>query len=652
MTELLITSYTMPSASMGQDNPLPDLQKNNDAHANIKFDETAISPEESQYMGWGRVNGILPYTLRDGYDRNQKLREWKAVILQNDFLKATFLPELGGRLWSLLDRVTGRELLHKNPVFQPCNLALRNAWISGGVEWNVGIIGHTPFTVDPLFTETLTLDDGTPVLRMYQYERVRHLVYRVEALLPDNQKQLLVQVTVDNAGDSDTAAYWWSNIAVDEREDVRVIVPARRAYRYGYGGMLTKVSVPHVEDMDASRPTTIPHSVDFFFDIEENQRRFIAALDREGYGLCQASTDLLRGRKLFVWGMGIGGRNWQHFLSTPDSAYIEIQAGLARTQLEHIPMPGGFRYQWTEAYGALQADPEVVHGEDWNAAVSVVEAGLEGLLPRASLEAWERNISAQLANRRGQLIQQGDGWAALEARLCGDTFRAMGLRFPARAMKTAEREWLALLTNGALPCPDPLALPKGYQVNNRWMKLLKESIASGKGDHWYANYHLGVMHAYRNEAEDARKAFERSLEQARSPWALRCVAVLLFQCDEKERAADLMLEAVAMKPQRHLALEALRILSEANRYADIERVCASLPKPLQRLGRLKAILADALLELGRLAQAERILLSDFEMADVREGEVKLTDLWFKLCALKGISIEDNPPPKHLDFRMR
>ena len=652
MTELSISSYTMPSASMGRDNPLPDLQRNIDSSANIKFDETAISADESRYMGWGRVNGILPYTIRDGYDRGQKPRAWKAVTLQNNFLKAMFLPELGGRLWSLTDCTTGRELLHRNPVFQPCNLALRNAWISGGVEWNVGIIGHTPFTVDPLFAESLRLEDGTPALRLYQYERMRHLVYRVEALLPEDSRHLLVRITVENAGDSDTATYWWSNIAVDEREDVRVIVPACRAYRYGYGGNLTKVPVPYLEEMDASHPTTIPQSMDFFFDIEDGRRRFIAALDRDGYGLCQTSTDILRGRKLFVWGMGAGGRNWQSFLSRPGSAYIEIQAGLARTQLEHIPMPGGFRYQWMEAYGALKADPAVVHGPDWEAAVSCTEAALEALLPRVALEMWEQKTSPQLENRRGRLFQFGDGWAALEMRLCGGAFRGMGLRFPARSMGAAEREWLVLLTDGALPCPDPLLLPKGYQVNDRWMKLLTESIVSGKGDHWYANYHLGVMHAYRNQVEDARKAFERSLEQARSPWALRCLAVLFSQSEEKERAAELMLEAVAMKPQRHLALEALRVLLEAGRYADVERVASSLPMAIRKLGRLKVILADALLELGRLAEAELLLLGDFEMADVREGEVKLTDLWFKLCERKGVSAEENPPPKHLDFRMR
>jgi Domain of unknown function (DUF5107) len=50
----------------------------------------------------------------------------------------------GGRLWSLVHKPTGRELLHRNPNFWPANLALRNAWVAGGVEWNLGTIGHSP----------------------------------------------------------------------------------------------------------------------------------------------------------------------------------------------------------------------------------------------------------------------------------------------------------------------------------------------------------------------------------------------------------------------------------------------------------------------------------------------------------------------------
>lgn len=666
MATLTMEAYVMPSASMGIDNPLPDIHARKDLHASIPIDEETVSPEESKYMGWGRVNGILPYTIQDGYNRIKKPRVWKAAVLRNAYLEATFLPQLGGRLWSLIDRTTGKELLHRNPVFQPCNLALRNAWISGGVEWNVGLIGHTPFTVDDLHAQALTLSDGTPVLRMYQYERVRHLVYRVEALLPEDSRQLIVRVRIDNAGDADTAVYWWSNIAVDEREDVRVLVPADKAFRFGYGGKLAKVDVPHYQGWDISHTTQIPQAVDFFFDIPKGHRRWIAALNPEGYGLFQTSTDVLTGRKLFVWGMGKGGRNWQTFLAEPGCAYLEIQAGLAHTQLEHLPMAGGQTIAWTEAYGALSADGAAVTGEDWGRATQAAEAAMEAALPRADLEAWDKRLAEELDGLQGRTVHRGDGWGYVESQICGEGFRAPGLRFSPRNAGPAEAEWLALLRDGALPCPDPALPPKGYQVNDRWMRVLADSIASGKSDHWYGHYHLGVMQAYRMDFEAAKASFERSLAHARSCWALRCLAVIAKREGNLDQAAEWMLEAMERKTQRQLALEAIRTLVDAKRYDDALRASDALPPRLKRLGRMKVMRAEALLATDRLAQAERLLRGRIELTDVREGEVALTDLWFDLCAKKlakaqGVAVDDAiraqakaecPPPAHLDFRMR
>ncbi len=351
MSTLTITKYTMPAASLGRENPLPDLKSVADAHAKIEIDETTVSREESQYMGWGRVNTILPYTIQDGYNRSRRSRAFKAFVLENEYLRATFLPQLGGRLWSLFDKEKERELLHVNPVFQPCNLALRNAWISGGVEWNVGMIGHTPFTVDDMACQQLALGDGTPVLRMFQYERVRHLFYRIDTFLPDGARELYVRVRIDNASKEDTAVYWWSNMAVNEGEDVRVVVPAEKAFRYGYGGKLAKVPVPYMTaeadklkgeaarlarenggtlDWDITRTTTLPQSMDFFFDVSRDARPFIAAPGKDGYGMCQTSTGELRGRKLFVWGMGTGGPPLAGIL-VPEGKCLYRTAGRACT---------------------------------------------------------------------------------------------------------------------------------------------------------------------------------------------------------------------------------------------------------------------------------------------------------------------------------
>ena len=666
MSTLIRQPFFMPGASMGQDNPLPDIKSMEDMHAKAPVDRTTVSEEEARYMGWGRVKGILPYTIRDGYDRVKRRRAFDSFVLENAHLKATFLPGLGGRLWSLVDKHTGRELLHVNPVFQPCNLALRNAWISGGVEWNCGIIGHTPFTVDPLFVRTKVLQDGTPVLSMYQYERVRRLVYRVEAMLPEDSRYLLVRVRIDNTTQEDTAVYWWSNIAVDERPDVRVVVPAEQAFHFGSEAGVHKVGVPQWEGQDLSYPAKLPYAMDFFFDLKDGQRRFITALGEDGYGLVQCSTAPQRGRKLFVWGNGKGGKHWQTFLSQPGSAYIEIQAGLARTQLEHLPMAGGATIGWLEAYGPLQTDPKKTQAPAWRTAVQETERALEQALPRAGFRKLDESVCAQMDREEGWgQVSMAEGWAALEQQERGKGFSARGLSFPAASVKGALRPWRQLLTKGVLPQADPLQAPASYQAGKGWYGRVKRSLKQPGGRHWYSLYQLGVLEAHQGNREEAAKAFRASIRLAPSPWAHWCLAVLHEQHGQMEDAARHALKAVALKPDRHVALEALRILHKAGQDEQAITLYDSLPRGIQSLGRAKASLIAACLATGDLRRAEKLLHGPLVVADVREGEVSLSALWYELMARKLAkekaeayapahleAVSGLTPPEHLDFRMK
>lgn len=682
MSTLTITTYTMPSASLGRENPLPDLKSVADAHAKIEIDETTVNPDEARYMGWGRVNTILPYTIQDGYDRTYRDHAFKAFVLENEYLKATFLPELGGRLWSLFDKEAGRELLHVNPVFQPCNLALRNAWISGGVEWNVGIIGHTPFTVDHMACQQLALSDGTPVLRMFQYERVRHLFYKLEAFLPDGARELYIRVRIDNATDEDTAVYWWSNMAVNEGEDVRVVVPADKAFRYGYGGKLAKVPVPYMTaeadklrgeaarlarenggrlDWDITRTTTLPQSMDFFFDVPKEARPFIAAPGKDGYGMCQTSTGELRGRKLFVWGMGTGGRHWQEFLAREGCAYIELQAGLAKTQLEHLPMKGGESISWLESYGAVQADPDAVQGEDYSAAVASVANALETVRPARVLEELHSQLKRELDGQNGEVLHSGMGFARAEKALLGDQFRTAGLSLDAMDLGPREEPWMTLAAGGGLSCPEPDEEPLSYQTGPAWEAALKDSIQKGDSNHWYGHYQLGVMYAAAGKDREAKEEFNRSLECARNPWALRCLAVLEDRAGNAVTAADLLWEAAERKPIRPLAVEALEMVSKTEQYQRMYDLMNKLPEEVRSQGRIKTFEILALLRTNRYEEAQTLLMSDIVLTDVREGDVLLTDLWFELMARRergsakeadlNWARENLKPPKHLDFRM-
>ena len=677
MSTLQKSTYVLPAASLGRENPLPDLKGAGDQHAKIVIDTETVSPQEARYMGWGRLHSILPYTIQDGYDREKKPTAIPSIELENAHLKAVFFPTLGGRLWSLFDKDAGRELLHCNPVFQPANLALRNAWFSGGVEWNCGIIGHTPFTCDDMACEALHLSDGTPVLRMYAYERVRSLFYRVEALLPDDARELYVRVRIDNALKKDTAVYWWSNMAVNEGENVRVIVPAQKAFRYGYGGKLSKVPVPYMDaeadklrgsaarlarenggvlHWDISHSTCLPQSMDFFFDVPDDARPFIAAVDENGYGMCQTSTHELRGRKLFVWGMGEGGRHWQAFLSQPGSAYIELQSGLARTQLEHLPMAAGESLSWLESYGPVHADPAACHGQSWQSAVDAVALALQARCPAEKLEALHARIKRELDGQTGCVLHKAQGYALCEKALLGNAFDPSGLSLSALSMGPGEESWMTLAKTGVFPCPDLLAEPLSYQISPAWEEALKAAVKSGASDHWYAHYQLAVMAHYRNQTDQARWEYETSLARAENPWALRGLALL-----DTEKAPDLLLRASRLMPIRPLVIETMEALEHAQRREEMLQFYASLPEGLQRDGRITVYYAAALLRTGQIDAAEKVLQSPIVLTDVREGNTLLTDLWFEAAAIRHAGKADDEslawaeehirPPKHLDFRM-
>ena len=196
---LRLEDYIMPAADLGELNPMPDINNVSYIHATFNVADS-LSAEEKKNIGKGKIDTIIPYLLRDGYNRELKERAFKSVVLENDFLKATFLPEVGGRLWSLYDKIEKRELLYVNKIFQPGNLAIRNAWFSGGIEFNVGIRGHNPLTCEPMFVTFSKDKDGEDVLSLYEYERKRGLVYSINARLKEDR--LLLTTIVENLSDS------------------------------------------------------------------------------------------------------------------------------------------------------------------------------------------------------------------------------------------------------------------------------------------------------------------------------------------------------------------------------------------------------------------------------------------------------------------
>ncbi|HET9127973.1 MAG TPA: DUF5107 domain-containing protein [Propionibacteriaceae bacterium] len=569
-----------------------------------------------------RYPTVLPYDRQAGYSRDVGAHRLRVATVGDERTTATFLLDLGGRLWSLV--VDGRELLYQSDPLMIGHLALRNAWFAGGTEWNLGFTGHWPLTCSPVFAGVVATPQGE-VLRLWEYERMLGLVWRIDVAVRDGV--LLVHPVLHNATSRTVPVYWWSNTAVPLYPDSRVIVPASDAWFYDEQSLLEVVAVPG--DPDASRPARHPRAADHFFRL--SGRPWMMAVDGAGTGLGQASTDRLPGRKLFRWGEGAGGRHWQRWLAPEGRGYLEIQAGLATTQLEHLPLPAGETWEWTEAYGAVS--PGAPAQGDWHTAVDAGRAAIDAMIDPHRLEREHTDFAA-IRDHQPTVVATGSGWGALQV-AAGSRLGA-GTPFPEDTLGPDQRPWLDLATGAGLP--DAGDVPSAV-TGDPWRSLL----AAHEG--WRERYLRALIAIADGDTGTAVPLLRASLAEHPSWQALRALAVL---SPEPERG-DLLLLACRTRPSAPLVIETLQALYEAGRGGDMLTLLDDLDPSLRHLPRVRLAEARAAVLLGDAARAGAILDDGrLEVPDLREGEDSLASLWDDY---QGVSGGSAPLPGAYDFRM-
>jgi Domain of unknown function (DUF5107) len=638
-----LTTVERPQAALGPCSPLPLLDP---PGAPVEIVGSDVPAEIVRRSREGLPSSLLPYLAQDDYTRDLTIRPLRVAVLENEALRATVALDLGGRLLSLYDHQADRELLYVNPVVQPANLALRNAWISGGIEWNIGTRGHSPTTMDTLHAAHVDGPDGEPVLRLWEWERIRGVVFQVDLHLPSSSAVLLAHVRIRNVNDTATPMYWWTNAAVPITPDTRVLAPAVRAFRTEYPNTLRVAGVP--DDgvgYDVTFPSNHVQAADYFFDIDADLRPWIAAVDGDGSGIAHVSTAVLPGRKLFVWGTGRGGQRWQEWLSHGGvEVYAEIQAGLAPTQFEHVTMPAWAEWSWTEAFCGLAVDPERSHGASWTDAVGHVGASIDERIPCGVLDEWHRTARAVADRAPAGLIATGSGWGALERQrrdAAGETwFNDVPTPFPDDSLGSDQELWLALLHTGRLPEESPERPPASYVVGGDWEARLVAAAPT-----WLSDYHGGVVAHGRGDHRRAHACYESSRRREANAWALRGLALLAGAVGRHHAAAEHAIAAARMAPgEWRLAAEAVSRLLDDERPGAALALLDELPADVRTRCRLRLLEAWAAHGAGESTRAQAILDDRIEVADLREGERSLDQLWAAVFPGRAV------PPEY-DFRM-
>lgn len=586
--------------------PLPYLREKRRA-------KSTISDYEGLFIDYGYRETAYPYPEQNFYTEECE-RDVRIAVLENEWLYAEFLPDLGGRLWKLYDKKRERDVLYTNDVIRFRNLSIRNAWFSGGVEWNCGVIGHTPFTCSRMYCARVSGAGGQEVLRFYEFERVRGIYYQIDFWLEENR--LMAAVRIQNPSCEVVPMYWWSNMATPEFAGGRVAVPATSAYNNSDGMGIKKSPIPFDHGIDVSFPQNIPDTIDYFYDIPAQANKFIANVDGDGYGLLEISSSSLKGRKLFSWGHRKGSAHWQRMLTDAAGDYVEIQAGLGKTQYECLPMPPKTSWSFLECYTLADIGAEAVRGS-YEELVGAVNRQVEDLCASALLDRRMEEAAQAISLRKGELVSAGSGFGHLDNLLTGHAPAHLEFRSGADSAP-----WERLFETGEFP-----ARVSSFACGPAMEALLQTHLEQTVN--WNIPYQLALLALDRGELARAQALCRQSMVLDHNAMNNHLYAFLLYQQGDG-RFSHFALKCLAAASGSYCACESmLRLLLCGGQYAQLIAHFHEIDESLQANPRLRMYLSMACLKTGDADRAEQILMENggLKLLDFREGDRFLDTLY-------------------------
>ncbi len=288
---------------------------------------------------------VYPYAMLDDLTSQRVPKAYRAIFLENNYLKLTILPDLGGHLYSIYDKIDRREVLYRNHVVKYGLVGPRGAWISGGIEFSFPY-AHTDITVSPVESRLTHNPDGSATAVVGAVDWVSNMHWEVALTLRPETARVEQRVTLFNSTPLPHLYLFWANAAVKATEDMQYIYPMRETISDDPFAVVA--SWPVWQGVNRSWYKNDPHALAIF--ARASQRNFFGVYyHQSNYGVVHvANSRQDAGKKVWTWGTAPSGLIWAKILSDNDGPYNEIQSGRFFTQGYRELMDPRRVETWTE----------------------------------------------------------------------------------------------------------------------------------------------------------------------------------------------------------------------------------------------------------------------------------------------------------------
>ena len=262
-------------------------------------------------------NGVYPYPSYSETSDRPVPKEYHFIVLENEHVKATICPDLGGKVYSLIHKSSGKEALYVPDVIRYTRILPRFYFIAGGIEVSF------PISHSPTQNETVVFKVDKTINRIYVTCGERELRFgmqwSVEYSLGINDNFLTQRVIFHNPGNSAYPWMSWSNAALPAADDTKYDFPKGRVLSHS-----SKIDSIDWEKQGPKTESEIKEMTGYFWRTKD-ANAFGAFTPSFGTGLYHVADEKIAGG-IKLWSYG-NDSAWSVLSTARNQRYIEIQGG-------------------------------------------------------------------------------------------------------------------------------------------------------------------------------------------------------------------------------------------------------------------------------------------------------------------------------------
>jgi tetratricopeptide (TPR) repeat protein len=266
-----------------------------------------------------------PYTMRQSVRPTETTHSWRAIFLENEYLKCTILPDVGGHIYTCIDKINGKPMFYANPSLKKALVAYRGAWSAFGDEFNFPV-SHNWVSISPVDFAFSRAADGSASVTVGNRDRVYGMDWMVEIVLHPGSTVLEERVTLSNHSDLRHHYFWWNNGAVEVWNDSRIWYPMRLTVE----GQTWPIDNKGIDQSLISNQTAGEVSLFAYGSREPFMGVYNPHTDAGIVHYAQHGE--VPAQKIWSWGVDPPDLEWRNILSDNHSAYVEVQGGLFKDQ--------------------------------------------------------------------------------------------------------------------------------------------------------------------------------------------------------------------------------------------------------------------------------------------------------------------------------